>query len=71
MSGIKEAMRAAFELYIENGEEVPEPVDPEAYKGKIAYRTTSRRHLRIAREALAKNASLSSIIDECIDRSLK
>ena len=68
---IKEAIKGAIELYLENGEEIPEPVNSETYKGKIAYRTTSKRHLRLAREALAKKASLSAIIDECIDRALK
>lgn len=71
MAEIKQAMTAAFELYREMGEEIPEPVDPEVYKGRIAYRTTGLRHARIAREALSKKASLSSIIDECIDKSLK
>ena len=71
MSLIKEAMTGAFELYMDNGQEIPEPVNPETYKGRIAYRTTSKRHARLAQEALAKNASLSVIIDECIDKQLK
>lgn len=71
MVPIKDAMKGAFELYLENNEEIPEPVDQDAYKGKIAYRTTSKRHSLIAREALVKHASLSSIIDECIDKILK
>lgn len=68
---IKEAMKGAFELYVENNEEIPEPVDPEVYKGKIAYRTSSKRHSLIAREAVAKQRSLSAVIDECIDKTLK
>lgn len=68
---IKESIKGAVELYLENKEEVPEPIDQEVYKGNISYRTTSKRHSRIAREALIKNASLSSVIDECIDRALK
>jgi len=71
MENIKEAMTGLFQMYMENGEEIPEPVDQEAYKGKIAYRTTSKRHSLIARAALAKQASLSEIIDECVDRTLK
>ena len=64
---IKEAMLGVFQLYLENGEEIPEPVDQEQYKGNIAYRTTSRRHYLIAREAQRKNSSLSRVIDEFID----
>lgn len=71
MRGIKEAMQGAFELYRENGEEIPEPVDPEAYKGRIAYRTTGKRHARLAQEALVKHISLSAVIDQCIDNQLK
>ncbi len=71
MNLIKEAMKGAFELYRENGEVIPEPVDPETYKGRIAYRTTSKRHARLAQEALVKRVSLSTVIDECIDRQLK
>ncbi len=71
MLSIKEAMQGAFELYLENGEVIPEPVDPEAYKGRIAYRTTSQRHARLAQEALIENVSLSAVIDKCIDKQLK
>ena len=71
MELIKEAMVATFELYLENNEEIPVPIDEEEYKGNIAYRTSSRRHHRIAREAQMRKASLSSIIDECIDQTLK
>ncbi len=71
MDLIKEAMTATFELYLENNEEIPVPVDEEQYKGNIAYRTTSRRHHRIARAAQLRKASLSSIIDECVDEALK
>jgi len=70
MELIKDAMKGLFELYLENGEEIPEPIDQEKYKGNIAYRTTSRRHYKVAREAQRKNASLSKVIDECIDNSL-
>ena len=71
MELLKEVMVATFELYLENNEEIPEPIDEEQYKGNIAYRTSSRRHHRIAREAQLRKTSLSSIIDECIDQTLK
>lgn len=67
---IKEAMVAAFQLYLENNEEIPEPINENQYKGNIAYRTTRKRHYGIAKEAQRRKASLSEIIDECIDQSL-
>lgn len=67
MESVKEAMIAAFQLYIEQGEAIPEPIDEEKFKGKIAYRTTSRRHYLLAREAARRSKSLSQLIDECID----
>lgn len=71
MKLIREAMAAIFEFYLENNEEIPEPIDEKQYKGNIAYRTSSRRHHRIAREAQIRKSSLSNIIDECIDQTLK
>ncbi len=67
MELIKDAMIGAFELYLENDEEVPEPVDESKYKGNIAYRTTSGRHYKLIREAKRKNVSISQIIDNYID----
>lgn len=71
MTLIKEVMKGAFALYRKNGEAIPEPVDPETYKGRIAYRTTGKRHAQLAQEALARHVSLSAVIDECIDKQLK
>lgn len=70
MTLIKDAMKGAFALYLKHGEEIPEPIDQEKFKGNIAYRTTSKRHYSIARLAQLRNTSLSDIIDECIDKSL-
>jgi len=71
MTLIKEAMTATFQLYLENNEEIPEPIDKEQFKGNIAYRTNSKRHYLIARAAQRKASSLSKIIDECIDIALE
>ena len=71
MDLIKESMAAVFRLYLEGGEEIPVPVDEKKYRGNIAYRTTSRRHYLIARQAQLKKASLNSVIDACIDQALK
>ena len=71
MTLIKEAMVATFQLYLENGEKIPEPIDQDQFKGNIAYRTNSKRHYLIARAAQKKASSLSKIIDECIDLALE
>lgn len=70
MELIKDAMKLAFELYIEQGAEIPEPIDEALYKGNIAYRTSSRRHFMVAREAQKKNISLSKALDELVDKAL-
>ncbi len=70
MESIKEAMAAAFELYLKNGEEIPEPIKEEDFKGNIAYRTSSRRHYMLAREAQRKSKSLSQFLDDCVDNAL-
>ena len=68
---IKEAMAGAFELYLKQGDEIPEPVDPDEFKGNIAYRTSSTRHYRLFKEAQKRNQSLSQLIDQCIDLALR
>lgn len=70
MESIKEVMAVAFKHYLENGEEIPEPIDSEQYKGNIAYRTTSKRHFWLAREAKKRDLSLSQVIDTLIDSTL-
>ncbi len=70
MELIKEPMKAAFEFYMENGENIPEPVKEEDFKGNIAYRTTSKRHYLISKEAQRKEQSLSQIIDGLVDTVL-
>jgi len=67
---IKEPMKAAFEFYMENGKNIPEPVKEEDFKGNIAYRTTSKRHYLISKEAQRKEQSLSQIIDGLVDTVL-
>ena len=67
---IKEPMQAAFEFYMENGEDIPEPIKEEDFKGNIAYRTTSRRHYLINKEAQKKEQSLSQVIDNLVDTVL-
>lgn len=70
MELIKEPMKVAFEFYMENNEDIPEPVKEEDFKGNIAYRTTSRRHYLISKEAQKKDQSLSQVIDSLVDTVL-
>ena len=70
MELIKEPMTAAFEFYMKNNEDIPEPVNEEDFKGNIAYRTTSRRHYLISKEAQKKEQSLSQVIDSLVDTVL-
>lgn len=70
MELIKEAIEGAVILYLKNGEEVPEPIRKENYKGNIAYRTTGERHYYIAKLADTTHKSISKTIDELIDSGL-
>lgn len=71
MQNIKEAMKAAFKLYKKHGNEMPEPVNPNKFKGNIAYRTSSSRHFKLFKEAQKYHVSLSQFIDQCIDSVLQ
>lgn len=70
MKLIKQPMRAAIKLYLNNNEEIPEPVREEDYPGRIAYRTSSRRHCKLVREARRRRKSLSKLLDELVDQTL-
>src|SRR5260221_14509306 len=63
MELIKEPMTAAIEFYMEHNEDVPEPISEEDFKGNIAYRTSSRRHFLISKEAQRREQSLSQVLD--------
>jgi predicted RNase H-like HicB family nuclease len=67
MENIKEAMLATFELYIELGKEIPIPINEEEFKGNIAYRTSTKRHYLLAKEAKKRKLSLSRLLDEVVD----
>jgi antitoxin HicB len=71
MELIKEAIEGAVLLYLKNGEQVPEPIKKEDYKGKIAYRTTSERHYHIAKLANSMHKSISKTLDTLIDNGFE
>lgn len=68
---IKDAIACAIELYIRQGEEIPEPIKKEEYKGKIAYRTTSERHYHLAKLAKHKHISMNKAMDMVFDAGIK
>lgn len=70
MEGIKEAIACAVEIYQEKGEPVPEPIDKSCYKGRISYRTDSKRHCLIARAAKMSHKSISKTLDDIVDAAL-
>jgi predicted RNase H-like HicB family nuclease len=71
MTNIKDAIAAAVELYLEQGDPIPEPIQKAKYKGKIAYRTTSERHYYLARIAQQKHVSMNKALDMIFDAGLK
>ena len=70
MEGIKEAIACAVEIYQEKGEPVPEPIDKSHYKGRISYRTDSKRHCLIAKAARLRHKSISKTLDAIVDAGL-
>ena len=70
MKLIQEPITAAIEFYMENNQEIPEPICEEDFKGNISYRTTSRRHYLISKEAQRRELSLSQLIDNLVDTVL-
>jgi len=71
MEEIKEVIALAVEMYLEEGKEVPEPVDPKKFTGNIAYRTDSKRHYKIARIAKLRKKSISKMLDIIVDEALQ
>jgi predicted RNase H-like HicB family nuclease len=70
MKLIQEPITAAIEFYMEHNQEIPEPINEEDFKGNISYRTTSRRHYLISKEAQRRDLSLSQLIDNLVDSVL-
>jgi predicted RNase H-like HicB family nuclease len=70
LSSIREIMSILFEGWLSEGEEIPEPMNEDQYKGNIAYRTSSRRHYLLAKEAKKRDQSLSQVLDFLIDDAL-
>lgn len=67
MENIQDAIAATIELYLEQGDPIPEPINKEKFKGNIAYRTTSERHYYLAKLAQQKHVSMNKALDMVFD----
>lgn len=70
MKDIREVLEGAIELYLEQGDPIPEPISREEFKGKISYRTTSERHYHLAKIAQQKHVSMNKALDMIFDAGL-
>lgn len=71
MEEIKELITCAVEIYKEKRKPLPEPINKDLYKGRILYRTNSKRHYLIARTAKSMHKSISKTLDDLIDTGLE
>jgi predicted RNase H-like HicB family nuclease len=71
MIDIREAMTATIELYLEQGDPIPEPIKKEEFKGNISYRTTSERHYFLAKLAQQHHVSMNKALDMIFDAGRK
>jgi predicted RNase H-like HicB family nuclease len=71
MENIQDAIAATIELYLEQGDLIPEPVKKEEFKGKIAYRTTSERHYYLAKVARQNHISMNKALDMIFDAGMQ
>jgi predicted RNase H-like HicB family nuclease len=71
MKEIKDAIAGAIELYQAQNRPIPEPIDKDKFKGKIAYRTTTERHYELAKLANQKHLSMSKALDIVFDAGMR
>jgi predicted RNase H-like HicB family nuclease len=71
MKNIRDSIAATIELYLEQGDPIPEPVNKEEFKGNISYRTTSERHYFLAKLAQQKHVSMNKALDIVFDAGVK
>ena len=68
---IQDALKSYISCSLQYNDEIPEPLKPVDYKGKIPYRTTPDKHYRIAKRAKALGVSINTLIDEAVEEQLK
>jgi len=67
MRDIQDSLTATIELYLEQGDPIPEPLYKEKFKGNIAYRTSRERHYLLAKLAQQKHVSMNKALDMVFD----
>ena len=68
---IQDALKSYITCSLHYGDEIPEPLKPIDFKGKIPYRTTPDKHYRIAKRAKSLGISINTLIDEAVEEKLK
>lgn len=63
---IKEVLMSIIEMKLESGDEIPEPIAPHKFNGKISYRTKPQIHAILAQKAKMSRKSMSSLLDEYV-----
>jgi predicted RNase H-like HicB family nuclease len=71
MQDIQDAIAATIELYLDQGDPIPEPINKEEFKGNISYRTTSERHYFLAKLAQQKHVSMNKALDMVFDAGIQ
>lgn len=71
MKEIQDVIFATIELYMKQGDPIPEPINKEQFKGNIAYRTTSERHYSLAKLAQHKHVSMNKALDMVFDAGIR
>ena len=71
MKDIQDSIIATIELYLEQGDPIPEPIEKEKFKGNIAYRTTKERHYFLAKLAQQRHVSMNKALDMVFDAGIQ
>lgn len=68
---IQDALKSYITCALQYGDNIPEPLKPIDFKGKIPYRTTPDRHYQLAKRAKSMGISINTLIDEAVEQKLK
>jgi predicted RNase H-like HicB family nuclease len=71
MKNIQDAIAATIELYLEQGDQIPEPIQKEKFKGNISYRTSRERHYNLAKIAQRRHLSMNKTLDMIFDAGIR
>ena len=68
---IQDALKSYIVNSLQYGDDIPEPLKPIDFKGKIPYRTTPDKHYRLAKRAKVMGISINALIDEAVEEKLQ